>query len=161
MMRQYRAQRCRGGGYNPLGVGVIAVGSIFYLQDREFFDSRYGAPATCRTPWQVEAFLNGTCGAARRNRETGLWEDAYRSGRSDTALVRSLRDRRQVRQVSVRLLIVHDDLGLCKQPTRYPTLPDVERFLPRRFARARPQAPLPAAAQARREPPCRSTSSHA
>ena len=160
-MRQYRAQRCRGGGYNPLGVGVIAVGSIFYLQDREFFDSRYGPTASCRTPWQLEAFLNGICGASRCNPETGLWESTYRSGRSDFALVRSLRDRRQVRQVSVHVLILHDDLGMWKQPTLYPTLPDVERFLPRRFARARPQAPLPAAAQTRREPLCRSTSPHA
>jgi len=66
----------------------------------------------CRVPWVVEGFLNGTMGAARRNRDTGLWEDAYRSGRSDMARVRSLRDRRQVRRVAVRTLILHDDLGL-------------------------------------------------
>ena len=30
MIRQYHAQRRRG-GHNPLGVGVIAVGSIFYV----------------------------------------------------------------------------------------------------------------------------------
>jgi len=53
-------------------------------------------------------------GAARRNRDTGLWEDAYRSGRSDMARVRSLRDRRQTRRVAVRTLILHDDLGLTK-----------------------------------------------
>ena len=31
MIRQYKAPRRRG-GYNPLGVGVIAVGSIYYLR---------------------------------------------------------------------------------------------------------------------------------
>ena len=96
-----------------------------YLQDTAFFRDRDGGKAVCRTPWVVEAFLNGTCGAARRSRETGLWEDAYRSRRSDIALVRSLRDRRQVRRVSVHLLILHDELGLWREPTAYPTLPDI------------------------------------
>ena len=122
MIRQYGAQRCRGG--DPLRVGVIAVGSIYYLRECFYFDNNYGGRAVCRTPYQVEAFLNGTCGAARRSRHTGMWEEAYRTGRSDTALVRSLRDRRQVRRVSVHLLIVHHDLGLSKKPTGYPTLPD-------------------------------------
>lgn len=127
MIRQYGAHRCRGGD-NPLRVGVIAVGSAFYLQDEGYFRDRYGRRAVCRTPWQVEAFLNGSCGAARRNRETGQWEDAVRSGRSDTALVRSLRDRRQVRHVAVHLLIVHEDLGLWKEPTAYLTLPDLSLY---------------------------------
>jgi hypothetical protein len=34
MMRQYGAHRCRGGD-NPLRVGVIAVGTIFYRRDDE------------------------------------------------------------------------------------------------------------------------------
>jgi hypothetical protein len=127
VIRQYGAQRCRGGD-NPLRVGVIAVGSDHYLQDEGFFRDRYGPRAVCRTPWRIEAFLNGTCGAARRNRETGRWEDAYRSGRSDTALVRSLRDRRLVRRISVHLLIVHEDLGLWREPTRYPRLPDLSLY---------------------------------
>lgn len=127
MMRQYYAQRCRGGS-NPLRVGVIAVGSIYYVQDRGYFDKCRGGRAVVRTPYIVEAFLNGTCGAARRNRETGTWEDAYRGGRSDTALVRSLRDRQQVRRISVHLLTEHDDLGLWKEPTAYPTLPDLSLY---------------------------------
>lgn len=135
MMRQYRAQRCRG-GVNPLGVGVIAVGSIYYVQEEAFFRDRYRLCAVRRTPWVVEAFLNGTCSAARRNPETGLWESTVRSGRSDFALVRSLRDRRVVRRISVHWLIVHDDLGLWKQPTRYPALPDLARFHPARLAHA-------------------------
>jgi len=127
MLRQYYAQRCRGGD-NPLRVGVIAVGSIYYVQDQEFFRGRYGGRAVCRTPWMVEAFLNGTLGAARRNRDTGLWEDVYTIGRSDMALVRSLCDRSRVQQVAVRILIVHDDLGLWREPTQYPTLPNAQRL---------------------------------
>lgn len=73
----------------------------------------------------VEGFLNGTMGAARRNRDTGLWEDAYRSGRSDMALVRSLRDRRIVRTVAVRTLQLHEEQGLWKEMPGYPTLPDL------------------------------------
>ena len=135
MIRQYYAQRARGGD-NPLRVGTVAAGSIFYLQDEGFFRDRYGGTAVGRTPWQVLGFLNGTIGAARRNRDTGHWEDAYLSGRSDMALVRSLRDSRIVRQVAVRTLVLYDDLGLARQPTRYPTLPDVRRFRPARFAPA-------------------------
>ncbi len=136
MIRQYYAQ-CARGGHNPLRVGVVAVGSTFYLQDDTFFRDRYGGQAICRTPWTVEAFLNGTMGAARRNRETGQWEDAYRSGRSNMAVVRSLRDGRR-RTVAVRLLILHDDLGLTQGGTAYPSLPDLQ------FYRWRPGRPLPA-----------------
>lgn len=133
MLRQYYAQRCRGGD-NPLRVGVIAVGSIYYLQDEGFFHDRYGGRAVCRTPWIVEAFLNGTMAAARRNRDTGLWEDAYTIGRSDMALVRSLRDRSRVQQVAVRILVVHDDHGLWKEPTQYPTVPNAHRLQRNRVA---------------------------
>ena len=126
MIRQYTAQRRRG-GYSPLGVCVISVGSIYYLQDRGFFHDRFAGCAVCRNPWIVEAFLNGTFHAARRNRETGLWEDAVISGRSDTAVVRSLRDGRRA-TVAVRFLQVHDDLGLTKQPTSYPGFPVLRFF---------------------------------
>ena len=130
MFRQYFAQRARGGD-NPLRVGIIAVGSIYYLQDR------FSGRTVCREPWRVEAFRNGTVGAARRNRDTGQWEDAIRSGRSELAVVRSLRDARQVRQVAVRTLITHDDLALWKELTSYPALPDVGRFHPRWRATSR------------------------
>ena len=115
-------------------VGIIAVGSTYYLQDQEFIHDRYGGSAVCRTPWIVEAFLNGTMAAARRNRATGLWEDDYTIGRSDMALVRSLRDRSRVQQVAVRILIVHDDLCLWREPTQYPTLPNVQRLRPNRVS---------------------------
>jgi len=60
--------------------------------------------------------------AARRDQTTGLWEDAYLSRRSDTAIVRSLRDgRRSV--VAIRILILHEEEGLRRDPATYPDLP--------------------------------------
>jgi hypothetical protein len=85
------------------------------------------SPYICRNPWIVEAFLNGTLAAARRNRETGHWEDVIITGRSDTAVVRSLRDGRRS-TVAVRFLELHDDIGLSKQPTIYPRLPEFRRY---------------------------------
>ena len=140
MIRQYQAQR-RIGGTNPLGIGVIAVGSIFYLQDQAFY-SRFGGRAVCRNPWIVEAFLNGTVGAARRNRDTGLWESAYISGRPDTAIMRSLRDGKRA-TVAVRVLILYDDLGLTKGLTAYPSQPDL-----RLYRRSRPRVSAQARARA-------------
>jgi hypothetical protein len=68
------------------------------------------------------------------NRNTGLWEDVYTIGRSDMALVRSLRDRSRLQEVAVRMLIVHDDLGLWREPTQYPTLPNAQRLRQNRAA---------------------------
>jgi len=34
---------------NPLGIGVIATGSIYYLQDRGFFHDRFGAGRSAET----------------------------------------------------------------------------------------------------------------
>ena len=76
MIRQYFAHRRRGrGGCNPLGVGVIPVGAIFYIQNEGWWRDRYRGAPICRNPWMVEAFLNGTLAAARRNAETGMWQD--------------------------------------------------------------------------------------
>ena len=119
MIRQYHAHR-RQGGDNLFGVGIIAAGTIVYLQNDSWWRDR-GKPV-CREPFIVEAFLNGTMGAARRNRDTGLWEDAFISRRSDLAVVRSLRDGRH-RHVAVRALILHDDEGLTV-PGGYPSLPN-------------------------------------
>jgi hypothetical protein len=77
-----------------------------------------------RDPCTVEAFLNGVLCAARRNSATGRWEDVYMAGRSDMAIVRSLRDGRR-RQVAVRVLILHEDEGLRRDPATYPDLPRV------------------------------------
>jgi len=57
MFRQYHAQR-RQGGNNPLGVGVISIGTILYIQDEGWWRDRYRGASTCRNPWIVEAFLN-------------------------------------------------------------------------------------------------------
>lgn len=138
MTRQYGAQRRRG-GHNPLGVGTIAVGSLYYLQDPAWFSDRYPGPPVCRNPWRVEAFENGLLHAARREPETGRWRDSYWSGRSDMAVVRSLRDGRR-RTVAVRLLVLHDDLGLTTGVASYPTLPDM------RLYRRRPNSGRPAPA---------------
>jgi len=126
VIRQYGAQRCMG-DHNPLRVGVIPAGAIFYLQEEAWWRDRYRGKPVCRTPWIVEAFLNGTMGAARRNRGTGLWEDAYRSGRSDMAVVRSLRDGRR-RVIAVRLLILHEDEGLRSDACSYPTRPELRFY---------------------------------
>ena len=134
MIRQYFAQRFQG-GTNPLRVGVVAAGSIFYLQGEGFFRDSHGSRAVCRTPWIVESFLNGQCHATRRDPVTGRWLDTFVSGRSDMAVVRSLRDGRR-QQVAVRTLQLHDDLGLWKEPTRYPPLPDLRFY--RRQAHCQP-----------------------
>ena len=142
-MREYKAQRRRGGA-NPLGVGVIAVGSSYYVQDEGYFRNRCSASPVCKDPWQVEGFTNGVMHVARRNRDTGRWEDTYRSGRSDLAVVRSLRDGRR-QTVAVRLLVLHDDLGLSKGIASYPTLPDM-RFYRCRLRMERPAPALDRAA---------------
>jgi hypothetical protein len=121
MIRQYYAQRC-GGGPNPLRVGVIPAGAIFCIQDDGLWRDRYRGRPVCREPWIVEAFLNGTVGAGRRNAEIGRWEDVYVAGRSDMALVRSLRTGRR-RQLAVRMLILHEDEGLRRDDATYPDLP--------------------------------------
>ena len=121
MIRQYHAQR-RQGGNNPLGVGIIPVGAIFYLQDQGWWRDRYRGRPICRNPWIVEAFLNGTLAAAHRNRDTDQWEDVYMTRRSDTAIVRSLRDGRGC-EVAVRILILHEEEGLRRDPATYPDFP--------------------------------------
>ncbi len=132
MIRQYGAQRSMG-GHNPLRVGVIPVGALFYLQEDGWWRDRFRGKPVCRTPWIVECFFNGTMGASRRNRETGHWESTYISGRSDIALVRSLRDGNRHR-VAVRTLILHEDEGLRVDDCTYPTTPALRFY--RRSARS-------------------------
>ena len=126
MIRQYFAY-CRRGGYNPLGVGVIPVGAIFYIQDEGWWRDRYRGAPICCNPWIVEAFLNGTLAAARRDPKTGMWQDLYLAGRSDTAHVRSLRDGRR-RRIAVRVLILHEEHGLAAQPCPYTDLPSLRLY---------------------------------
>lgn len=126
MIRQYGAQRSMG-GHNPLRVGVIPTGAIFYLQDDDWWRTGDRRKPVCREPWIVEGFFNGTMGAARRNRDTGAWESVYLSGRSDMALLRSLRNGRKAR-IAVRTLIFHEDEGLRRDEQTYPTLPDLSLY---------------------------------
>jgi hypothetical protein len=123
VIRQYFAQRCRGGD-NPLRVGVIPCGAIFYLQGDSWWRDRYRGRPICREPWIVESFLNGTVGAGRRNPDSGFWEDVYISGRSDMAVIRSLRSNRR-RDIAVRTLILHEDAGLRADEGSYPTPPAI------------------------------------
>jgi hypothetical protein len=136
MLRQYFASPYQGGD-NPLRVGTIAVGTIFYLQDDRFFRHQILSSQDSRSVWIVEAFLNGVVCAARRNTLTGRWEDLYIKGRSDQAIVRSLRDNRR-KTVAVRLLEACSALGLTKNGDRYPDFPQahlVETYLHRRKSR--------------------------
>ncbi len=126
MIRAYGASRCRP-GHNPLRVGVIAVGSIFYLQNQGYFRSRYSEAPVCKAPWIVEAFLNGQLGASSRDPDTGRWRSSFWSRRSDMAVVRSLRDGRR-RAVTVHLLQLHEDHGLTHGFSGYPSLPDLRLY---------------------------------
>ena len=132
MLRQYHAQR-RQGGDNPLGVGTVALGSIFYLQDDGYWRARFGRTAVCRTPWIVESFLNGQYHAARRDPATGRWLSVYAANRTDLAMLRSLRDSRR-QSVAIRLLQLHEDEGFGLPDNRYPTLPTLLRARHRRAA---------------------------
>lgn len=123
MIRQYGAQRSIG-GCNPLRVGTIPSGAIFHLQDESWWRDCYRGSPIRREPWMVEGFLNGTVGAGRRNAETGRWEDVVIAGRSDVAVIRSLRTGRR-RQIAVRILVLHEDTGLRADAGTYPTLPAI------------------------------------
>jgi len=76
-MRQYGAQRRRGGD-NPLGIGVIAVGSLFYLQDEAALAAP--APPEPRTAGAATASLasgwtDGIAAPGRRCVEQGASHD--------------------------------------------------------------------------------------
>ncbi len=54
MIRQYAAQRRRD-GHNLPGVGVIPVGTIFYVQDECWWRDRYRGQPICRRPRAAQA----------------------------------------------------------------------------------------------------------
>ena len=124
MLREYHASRQMGGD-NPLGVGTVAIGTIFYLQDDGWWRARFRGQPICRNPWMVVAFINGTLGAARRDPTTGHWTDLYMANRCAGALVRSLRDGR-IAQVTTHTLLVHAEAALDVQPSHYPTRPPLQ-----------------------------------
>lgn len=125
MLRHYYAQ-WRRGGVNPLGVGVIALGSIYYIQDAGYSRARFVAPPVRRNPWSVEAFLNGELQAARRDPQSGRWPSIADDNRTDSALVRSLRDGRR-RTIAIRVLELYEDKGFGVPDNPYPTLPKLVR----------------------------------
>lgn len=138
MNRQYHAHR-RQSGDNPLGVGTIALGSVFYIQDRGYWEDRFRGRAVCRNPWIVEAFLNGELCAASRDLATGHWRNVFLGNRTDTALVRSLRDGRR-KTVAIRMLQMLEEHGLTMGEARYPSLPEL-RLHPQAQDLMRPATP--------------------
>jgi hypothetical protein len=139
MFRQYFAHRFCGRD-NPLRVGTIAAGAIYYIQPDSWWRDRFRGRPDCREPWMVEAFFNGTLAAACRDQVTGNWRSLYIKGRSDMALIRSLRTAR-TKQIAVGVLRLHDDEGLCPGIQGYPTLPDrslVEGYFRGRQAQRNP-----------------------
>jgi hypothetical protein len=124
MLRQYNAQTARGGD-NPLRVGTIPIGAIFYIQNEDWWRDRYRGRPICRNPWIVEGFIPDTMGAGRRDPDTGRWI-SIRVARSDIAIVRSLRDGRRTR-VLIRVLQAHEEEGLAVE-CGYPTLPDLRHY---------------------------------
>jgi hypothetical protein len=121
MIRQYHAHRFQGGP-NPLHVGIIPAGAIFYIQDEGWWRDRFRGRPTCREPWIVESFLNGIVAAAKRDPSSGKWLDTYAARRSDMAVIRSLRTGSR-RSIAVRTKILHEDLGLRLDGATYPDLP--------------------------------------
>ena len=121
MIRQYYAHRCQGGA-NPLRVGVVPAGAIFYIQEEFWWRERFRGRPTRREPWIVESFLNGEIAAARRDPKTGFWVSVYAARRSDIAVIRSLHSSRR-RQIAIRALILHEDEGLRCDDGGYPDLP--------------------------------------
>ena len=139
MIRQYGAQRSMGGP-NPLRVGTIPTGAIFRIQPDRWWRDRFRPAPPNREPEIVEGFTNGTIGAARRNRDTGMWESTYASNRSDMAVVRSLRTGRR-REVAVRTLHMHEEEGFRMDGCSYPTRPDLSLY---RIRGAKTRLPLAA-----------------
>lgn len=72
MLRQYHAQR-RQGGDNPLGVGTVALGSIFYLQDDGTGALASAAPPSAAHPgsWRASSTASTTLPGAIPPRGTG------------------------------------------------------------------------------------------
>lgn len=121
MLRQYNAPHQQG-GHNPLGVGVIPTGAIFYLQDDHVL--RRGDKPICRAPWQVVGWLPRRIEATRRS-EDGKWRPSFNSRPMTTAIVKSLRDGRTA-YVSAHMLEVHEDIGLRADPSDYPDKPNLD-----------------------------------
>lgn len=109
MERQYYPQRFR---YLPNGrmIGTISVGEIFYIPDNL---RAIGAPALTKPkePWRVEAWIPREATTwDPRNRRFG----STRCAGGHLALIRSLRNSRQTRQIADWILLACSDAGLTK-----------------------------------------------
>jgi len=145
MIRRHFAQHCRAGTTRFARASFPSAPSS--TSRTEHGGATAIAAPVCRNPWIIESFLNGTMAAARRNRETGQWKDLTMAGRSDMAVLRSLRNGRR-RLIAVRVLILHEDEGLRRHPATYPDLPR----LPREQRAAGQPRPLRASSAAIRMP---------
>ena len=93
-------------------VGTIRVGTIVYIQDGVKSLSGLTRPIVCREPWIVEGWLP---------RDYSKWDADLRRFRTvrisggHLAQVRSLRDRRRVKQVADWILLQLIDAGLEKE----------------------------------------------
>lgn len=93
-------------------VGTIAIGTIVYIQDALRPLRGLSRPVVCREPWIVEAWLPG---------DYSKWDSGLKQFRTvrisggHLAQVRSLRDRRRIRQVADWILLECIDAGLERQ----------------------------------------------
>jgi len=120
VIRQYYAQRSRpcdvtapasGADLRNKRIGVIAVGTIVYIQDGVTPLRGLTRQVVCREPWIVEAWLP---------RDYAKWDPTLRRFKAmrivggHLALVRSLRDRKRVQMVADWILLACIDAGLEK-----------------------------------------------
>ena len=115
MIRQYGTQRftlaCPPAVASKR-VGTIAVGTIVYIQDGVRPLSGLSHPVVRREPWSVEAWVP---------RDYSKWDSGLKQFRAvrisggHLAQVRSLRDRRRIRQVADWILLQCIDAGLERQ----------------------------------------------
>jgi hypothetical protein len=114
MVHQYGAQRfrlCCLSAFGNSHVGTIPVGTIVYIQDGMRPLSGLTRSIVCREPWMVEAWLPGDY--TKWDANIGQFKKVRTSG-SHLAQVRSLRDRRRVKQVADWILLQCIDAGLEK-----------------------------------------------
>jgi hypothetical protein len=115
MFHQYGAQRFTSPCSPALAnrhVGTIPVGTILYIQDSVKPLTGLTRPIVCREPWIVEGWLPP---------DYSKWDPDLRRFRTvrisggHLAQVRSLRDRRRVKQVADWILLQLIDAGLEKE----------------------------------------------
>ena len=124
MLRQYNGPSYKG-GFNPLYVGTIPIGAVFYLQDPHVL--RRGEAAIRRNPWMVIAWLPRRIEAWGRDKNGNWTIPTYVASNMDEALVQSLRDGR-ITRIRYHVLKLHEELGLYRDPYNYPDSPDLKLY---------------------------------